>query len=176
MITVDRSHRRLARPRGAWVLVAVLALASGCDSDDQSAGTETASSTTLLAGNGGTQPPDAAAPAGTTPTTVPPPSTSPPSASTGPATTGSFCDELERLIDDWVVGDTLGPPELTGRYAALAAIAPDEHVQPLGVLEEGNVVLVATRDIDQLPDKDAYEAAGAQVARYAAEVCGIVIA
>ena len=176
MTTVPRSERRLPRPLWAWVLVAILALATGCDSsDEQTAGTETASSTTLIAGSGGTEPPDDAAPAGTTPTTVPPPSPSTPSPST-PPTTGSFCDELERLIDDWVVGDTLGPPELTGRYAALAAIAPNELVESLGVLEEGNAVLVATRDIDQLPDKDAYEAAGAQVARYAAEVCGIVIA
>lgn len=88
-------------------------------------------------------------------------------------TEATFCDELEQLLDDWLVNDSIGPADLTGRYAALAEVAPAELVAPLATLEQGNAILVATLSTDDLPP--GYDSAGAQVASYANSECGISI-
>ena len=187
--SVSRVHRtRRGRSRSRWwLLVALSVVGVACSSGEPSdasatpsvAGTTTtttrpegvtesaqASPVTSNEATDVTAPDDPIEP-DVTDAADPPPNSSPTSA----AADGSFCDELERLLDDWA-SDELDPAGLTPRYQALAGIAPGELVESFDILAEGNAILVATLDGDALPDEAAYDSAGERVAEYALTECG----
>lgn len=84
-----------------------------------------------------------------------------------PGEGGSFCDQFAEFLDAWAA-DELTPADLTAEYEALGIIAPDELVEPLEILAEGNEAALAGRSIPE-----EYDAAGQTMADYARDQCGI---
>ena len=162
------------RLRPTILLVTVLTLLIACGTDEPVAddgGTSQDEPTTTAASPAPEPEPVDTTTASTEPEAEPEPEPEPDAADETIPSEADFCDALFLTLEAWAKFDILDPPDLTMAYETLGDLSPPELVDEFEVLAEGNDILVATRDSSQLPP--GYDEAGATVAAYAVDECGI---